>query len=248
MKIMYKKMLAKIILPVCFCTALVSIGQISSAVIPTAPSVPTINVIGTAEQTVAPDFAVLQLGVSTYGDTVRDAKVKNDRIMSDLLKRLANQGVSKDNIRTSNFSVNPNYDYDQSTHSNTPNGYNMSNSVTIKIEDFGKIAAIIDEAAQAGISQINYLNFDIMPNQTTDDNLTATAIANAQHKAEIIAKSLGLNLGPVQTVDIHSDFERSPMVTADSMRAYKFSLSSNTPIEKGILVVSKRVSITYQLR
>lgn len=54
-----------------------------------------IHVSGTATRSVAPNYAILRLGITSEASTVGAAKTTNDRVMSDLIARLANVGITK---------------------------------------------------------------------------------------------------------------------------------------------------------
>lgn len=208
---------------------------------------PVISVVGVAEKQVSPDYAVLRLGLETTGDTVSVAKSKNDRIMSDLVSRLSQIGISKPDIQTTTFSVSPEYIYDPTgKNSNNIKGYRVSNVISVKISDTKKIATVIDQASAAGINQIHYLNFKAERTQEQDDQMVTDAIHNAQHKAQVIAKALGRTLGPVQYINISSDLGGGYRDYSEAL-PFKSVLSSSTPIEEGTLVIKKEVSITYAI-
>mgnify|MGYP001724100982 CR=1 FL=1 len=64
--------------------------------------------------------------------------------MSDLISRLANLGVAKKDIYTSSISINPTSDYQDGKRINT--GYNVSNHVTIKINNLDNVGKVVDAA------------------------------------------------------------------------------------------------------
>lgn len=240
------KSMKKFLLPLCLSAAFLvaPAGNAFAA----DPVVPTINVVGSAEKQINADYALLRLGISTMGSSVNEAKVKNDKIMSDLISRLAQVGVSKQEVQTANFSVNPTYAYNNANGTSPSiTGYTISNTVAVKISDLKKVATVIDESAKAGANEINYLNFEANRSQALDDQLVEEAIKNARHKAEVIAKALGRTLGPIQSVNTYNNRDLYTVQRSDSF-AYKASaLSSTTPIEAGSLTAQKEVSITYTL-
>ena len=54
-----------------------------------------INITGQASRSVAPNYAILTLGITSQNTNINAAKSNNDRIMSNLISQLANLGVSK---------------------------------------------------------------------------------------------------------------------------------------------------------
>ena len=69
-----------------------------------------INITGQASRSVAPNYAILTLGITSQNTNINTAKSNNDRIMSDLISRLANLGVAKKDRYTTSISINPTSD------------------------------------------------------------------------------------------------------------------------------------------
>ncbi|WP_054748846.1 SIMPL domain-containing protein [Veillonella rogosae] len=207
-----------------------------------------IQITGQASRSVAPSYAILTLGITSQNTNINAAKSNNDRIMSDLISRLANLGVDKKDIFTSNISINPTSDYQEGKRINT--GYNVSNHVTVKINNLDNVGKVVDAAVSAGgANDINNLSFQNDVSQQLSDSLTTEAIQNGRHKAEVIAAALGRTLGPVKTISI-STTETSSMDSGYYRNAVmlKASLETTTPVEKGSLVVSQDANITYYLQ
>ena len=206
-----------------------------------------INITGQASRSVAPNYAILTLGITSQNTNINTAKSNNDRIMSDLISRLANLGVAKKDIYTSSISINPTSDYQDGKRINT--GYNVSNHVTIKINNLDNVGKVVDAAVSAGANDINNLSFQNDVSQQLSDSLTTEANQNGRHKAEVIAAALGRTLGPVKTVSISttetstmdSGYYRNPVML-------KAALETATPVEKGSLIVSQDANITYYLQ
>ncbi|MDU8009007.1 MAG: SIMPL domain-containing protein, partial [Veillonella sp.] len=107
-----------------------------------------INITGQASRSVAPNYAILTLGITSQNTNINAAKSNNDRIMSDLISQLANLGVAKKDIYTSSISINPTSDYQDGKRINT--GYNVSNHVTVKINNLDNVGKVVDAAVSAG--------------------------------------------------------------------------------------------------
>ena len=206
-----------------------------------------IHVTGQASRSVAPSYAILTLGITSENTNINAAKSNNDRIMSELVSRLSNLGIAKKDIYTSNISINPTSDYQDGKRINT--GYSVSNHVTVKIIDLNTVGKVVDAAVNAGANDINNLSFQNDPSQQLSDALTTEAIQNGRHKAEIIATALGRTLGPVKTVNISntetSTFDQGYYRSAKLLAA---NLSTETPVEKGSLVISQDADIVYYLQ
>ena len=202
-----------------------------------------IQITGEASRSVAPNYAILTLGITSENANINAAKSNNDRIMSDLISKLGHLGIDKKDIYTSNISINPTSDYQDGKRINT------GNRVTVKINNLDNVGKAVDAAVSAGANDINNLSFQNDVSQQLSDSLTTEAIQDGRHKAEVIAAALGRTLGPVKTVSISTP-QTSSMDSGSYRNAVmlKASLETATPVEKGSLVVSQDANITYYLQ
>ena len=207
-----------------------------------------ISVTGQAVRQVAPSYALLNLGVSSKNTSVQSAKSQNDAIMSKLISSLQHLGVSKNNIQTSNITINPNYDYIDGN--SKLNGYNVNNTVVVRIYDTSSIGKAIDAAIASGASDINSLTFQTDLSQEMEDQLSTSAINDARHQAEVIAKSLGRVLGPVKSASLGTTRTQTMEVNPRyAMLAVKsIDLSSSTPVEKGVMSANKTANVVFYLQ
>lgn len=237
-----KALCAKLLL----CGALLlPMGSGALAAMPTdASTQPEINVTGTASRAIAPSYALLTLGVTSQGDSASLAKSHNDRIMSDLLSKLASLDISKNHIQTSNLSVNP--EYTNAPQGNRITSYTVNNQVRIRINDLGKVSKVIDAAVASGANNILNLSFEAEKSKNLNDQLTTEAIQDGKHRAEVIAAALGRTLGDVKAVSIQSE---PTYYEASNQRMYRVAaLSTSTPVEEGEIHVNQSAQLTFYLK
>src|SRR5437868_2214374 len=70
-----------------------------------------ITLEGHGEVKAKPDMAVITAGVTTQAKTAREALTQNTKAMEKILASLKAQGIEAKDIQTSNFMINPRYDY-----------------------------------------------------------------------------------------------------------------------------------------
>ncbi len=215
------------------------------AAAPEVPKMTTVSVTGESERQIAPDYAILALGLESKANTVAAAKNQNDAVMSTLISQLQQLGISKSDIQTTNFRVSPESYYDNSNQRKN-SGYTVDNTITIKIKDLTQVSKAIDSAAQAGASDIHSLYFGSEKSDSFDDVLTIEAIQEARHKADVIAGALGMSIDGVENIYTQNGPTQEPMYERVGLKAA--ALSTTTPIEAGSLIVRKQVSISYRLK
>lgn len=158
------------------------------------------TVSGTSEVTAVPDTAMISLGVNKNGPTVEGAKEEVNKIINQITNDLKALGVDEKDIKTSNYSVNPNYDYSQG--SQKTNGYSVNATVEVKLKSIEKANNAIDTATKDGATQIGGVQFVINDDQRKklEDQVRREAIQKAKEKASSIAQAAGIHLGRVVDV------------------------------------------------
>ncbi len=207
-----------------------------------------ISVTGQAVRQVAPSYALLNLGVSSKNTSVQSAKSQNDAIMSRLISSLQHLGVSKNNIQTSNITINPNYDYIDGN--SKLNGYNVNNTVVVRIYNTSSIGKAIDAAIASGASDVNSLTFQTDVSQDVEDQLSTSAINDARHQAEVIASALGRTVGPVKSISLGNTHTHVIEVNPRyAMLAVKSAdMSTSTPVENGDMSANKTANVVFYLQ
>ena len=123
-----------------------------------------ITVQGMGEIQVAPDIARVNLGVVTQNvDSVRAAQ-ENATKTDALIKAIKAQGVADKDIQTINYSVNPQYNYNQKPGENKPpqlTGYQVTNTVRVTVRKVTDAGKILDAGVKAGSNDAGSIAFDL---------------------------------------------------------------------------------------
>lgn len=160
----------------------------------------TISVEGQAVKEVIPDLFSVHFSVETKGATSNEAESMNSQIVSELKSKIQNIGLSKDDLKTENYNIYPEYDYSKGQKLT---GYKAVHSLKIKLatEKQDKIGAIIDASATAGAG-ISYISFELSPEleQTSKAEVIKIASTDARIKAESVAEGFNKKLGKLVSV------------------------------------------------
>ncbi len=156
-------------------------------------------VVGEGKVDVIPDTASIDVGITINNlSTAEEAKTQIDIINNRLVAVLKKLGLSSKDIKTTNYSINPNYTYEN--NKNTLSGYDGNATVTVKTQNTQLIPSIIEEATKAGANQINNTQFTVNEPEKYRESARENAIKNAKDQAEKLAKSLGIRLGRVTNI------------------------------------------------
>lgn len=211
----------------------------------------TISVNGQATEKVMPDLISVYFNVETQGDTSKEAEDANSEIVSNLKNTIMSLGFSEKEIKTENYNIYPEYDYQTRTNK----GYRATHSLKIEFatEEKDKIGNVIDAGTNSGAG-ISYINFELSPSleQQYKAQAIKSASEDAKIKAEAIADGFEKNLGRLVSVSLDS-FNYYPWRIYSTSGAEedgvqmpaKEAVTSITPSDRE---VSAYVTAIYKLR
>ena len=154
-------------------------------------------VSGTGRVPVAPDIAILRLGIETQEVSVSEAQAKASEAMDKVMAALTESGVAEKDMQTQNFRIRQRTRWDDEQQQEVVVGYRVTNDVVAKIRDMEKIGDIIDAVVAAGgdFTRINDLGFSVEDPSAYYDEAREKAMDDAKGKAEKTAGLAGLQLG-----------------------------------------------------
>lgn len=207
-----------------------------------------ISVTGIAQTTVTPDLLVIEFGVETNGDSAKSVLDLNSNLLSKSISNLKSLGISEDNLSTSQFSINPLYDYyqDKETgrHTSELIGYQVSNILLVKTDQLDSAAEILDSAVSSGVNKVNSVQFTLSPHSHSvlKDSLIEDAINNAKSKAEIALLPLNQKIIGVQSISLNDFSIPSPMMRTAFVDE---SMFGGTPVFSSENIISTSVNVVF---
>lgn len=223
------------------------------------PIMNSISVQGKGEAISIPDIATFSFTVNETAKTVKEAQDKATEQINGALAAVKAGGVDDKDIKTLSYNINPHYEYVQGVCTvygcpgkSVLTGYDVSQTIEVKVRDLTKAGELFDTIGAAGIQNVNGLTFGIDDIDSVKAIARADAIANAQEKAQKIAKELGVRLVKVSSFYDSSDDMYSPYYSARpemAMGGDVANMSVKSPsIPTGQQKVTATVSVTYEIR
>lgn len=201
-----------------------------------------ISVSGQGRVQGVPDTLTVNIGVSVLRDTADGAVQAAAEAANDLIDGLGSEGVSDDDIQTTNYSIFPEYDFSGDQRELV--GFRVSNELVVKVRDLDNAGAVFDTASAAAGDEIiiNGVQFALEDNEALLDLARAEAWADAESKATQLAELSGVSLGPPTSIS-ESTSALQPVlesrIAADEVAA--------TPIEPGQVPVTVSIAVTYSI-
>lgn len=223
----------------------------------------TITLGGHGEVSAIPDIANIYFTIQKEGKTVKEAQDAVALIEKSALDFLKNNGVAEKDIKTSNSSFNPKYQYVYDAKSLMPcnefgcpprpgknviSGYEASESITVKIRKVDDVGAVMQGLGTTGVSDLNGPNFAIDNEDSLKAEARKKAIDDAREKAKVLAKDLGVTLGRIANFSESGNYYPIMYGKAEMMDSAVSSAPAPAVIPKGENTISSDVTITYEIR
>jgi uncharacterized protein YggE len=207
----------------------------------------TISFDGTGKVVGTPDIATVDMGMTTQNKDVQAALKDNNQKINDLIAKLKQIGIPAADIQTSQFDVNPNYDYSNGKQMIT--GYTASQSVTVKIRNLDLVSNVLDGAGAVGANQVSGLNFTIDNPETLQAAAREKAIADAMSKATILEKQLGVTLTRVVNFSESTGGTPMPYYSMDKSVAMGGAAPTVAPtIQTGSQDIVSNITLTFEIQ
>ena len=228
---------------------LVALGTTMTACAQTQPAAYAIPVDGTllsvsasADARRAPDVATISAGVVTQAADANSAMRANAAQMQKVMAAIREAGIADKDIQTSGVNLNPNYKYAEN-QAPTITGYQASNTVNLKVRDLARLGKVLDALVASGANQVNGPSFEIDQPDAVQDEARRAALAKAQARAGMYAKSLGLQVRRIVSISEGGGFQPPmPMVRMAAM-----AKDAGTEVSPGENTVSANIDVVFEL-
>lgn len=215
----------------------------------------TITVFDTGEIYAKPDLALTTFSVITEAKSVVEAMNENTKKMNAVIDFIKGEGVEDKDLKTTSFSIYPRYEWYETKTCLVPPcpagqrvlvGYEVRQSLQVKIREMSKIGPIIQGAAETGASQVGDLQFTIDKQDELKKQAREEAIKKAKTKAKELAKQLGVKLVKITNF---SESSIIPYFYGLEEALGKGGESAPAPqIETGENKIEVTVTITYAIK
>lgn len=208
----------------------------------------TISVDGTSVIKAMPDQATVNISIESTSKDAKEASAQNAAVMNKIQRDILALSITKDNIKTTDYNLYPVYNRKDNGKQEIT-GYNVSNQITVTVDNIDLVGTVIDTAINAGANSINSVEFSLKNPQSYKDKVLVQAINDARNKADIIARTLGKNV--VNVVSVNSNNSYIEAKTYNSLMYARASADSaagaSSPIQAGDISVKANISIVFEI-
>ena len=205
-----------------------------------------ISVMGTAEINVAPDEAVLNLGVESRDKVLSVAKSQADERVKKVLALARAAGVEQKDIATSVLQMGPDYSEEK-----VPRllGYSVSQTLAITLKDLSRYEALMTQLLEAGVNRVDNVSFRISEDRKYRDEARAKAIAAAREKAVAMASLLGQTVGKPWEISEQPEpnYNYVVQVAANAGENAAYDRPEESTVAPGQVTIRASVKVSFQL-
>ena len=191
------------------------------------------------------DYAAVVVGIITRDDTDPAVAGSHNAAIFDAFRaRLRALGIAGDQIRAT---------YTLSTTTTTtpaanpspapPHGGLAMRQVTIAVEPAARATAVIDAATASGVTSIGTVRYDVRDGESLYREALANGLKDARARADAIAATTHLRLGPIRNVQKSGTRETYAYAPAGAFRAGAVLYTPEAPAVEA----RADVTVTYAL-
>ncbi|HET9280462.1 MAG TPA: SIMPL domain-containing protein [Candidatus Angelobacter sp.] len=223
---------------------LLCLAGVLSAQENTLPKV--VRVTGTSEVKVAPDRAVIELGVQKQNPNASATKRAADQASRRILAALKAQGVDEKDVQTTYLSLQP----ESYTRKGVRISYFVANvTMLITVRDLSRLDSLLEELVKAGGNRIDSIEYEVSDIRKYRDQARELAIKAAREKAQALAQALGQETGKAHSIEEVAEPEYALAgMRANSAYAYEAPAKTLSPsIAPGQKTISASVVVSFDL-
>ncbi|QDK38546.1 SIMPL domain-containing protein [Bdellovibrio sp. NC01] len=213
-----------------------------------------IIVSGSAEKGLDPNMVIMNVEVWSKATTAKQAQQLAATQYKQVKKTFDDFKIKKEDIQTDNYSLNPEYIYDQKTQQNKMVGFRVVNNVLVtfrNVADAGNFldALVVEKKGTDSGVNVNNINWDSDQRQRVETAALADAVHSAKAKAEEIAKAAGVKIKNVARISHGASAIRPPMPMnrGFAMKAMAAGDSAPTELSGGQIKVRVEVTAEYEI-
>lgn len=198
-----------------------------------------LKVTGEGTVSATPDRALITLGAVTEGTDLSTVQKANSVAISNVIRALVGLGIPQSDIQTTEYRVEPQYDYTEGKQ--VFRGYRVTHLLQVTINQIEQTGRVVDTAVANGANSVSNIQFSVAKPEVFYNQALVLAMKNAEQKAVTLATTLGVTLHKIPKLvqEVVEEVRPMPMVLAFAGK------SEATPIQPGQLKITATVNVEY---
>lgn len=186
-----------------------------------------ISVTGEGEIERAPDYARIDVSVSSAADTVGEAVEANNAATERALAHFTARGIAREDVQTVQFQV-----YETPERRN-PDGsliddpaFTAMHQLRVVTRDVDGVGALAGEILALETMTFQSISWGLDRSEEAQDEARRRAVADARRQAGILSEAAGVTLGPIARIS-DADMSPGPRAEMDAMPMMRMSAAAS---------------------
>ena len=176
-----------------------------------------VSVTGEGLVRVEPDMATVRFGVVSVADDPETAREMNAEASSAAMNAVRSLGIEERYIRLETLRLQPHREWVDDRRRYEERGYEAIRQIVLEVHDLEQLPTLVANVVEQGANRLDQVTYDLHERDQARNDALREAVTKARDKAALVAETLGVELGSVQSVNEQSfDFPR-PMYRAETM-------------------------------
>ena len=213
-----------------------------------------VSVTGAAEQEVKPDYAKIQVQTLVFDSSSDLAVEKSENTLQSVLKAIELSGIRLSSIEASDIRKREKRQRNSDHQQLAILGYEVTRSLQFRLDDLERYSDLINQLNAIDFVMEVEGRFDSSQRESIGKILLMEAGEAAREKADLLAKSLGVEVEGVQGISQEREFY-SARISArfhPHVRA-EHAMLSNAPSDMTVLIpdtirLHQWISVVFRLR
>ncbi len=215
---------------------------------PAAADTATVTVSASGTIKLVPDKATVYFGVTSQEATAELAQSKNSEAVQKVMDVLTERGIEGKSIRTTNYSMYPQYDYSEMGEQKII-GYVVYTNMSIQDQNIEDLGMLLSACVAAGINNVDNVSFLCSGYDEAYSQALTQAVEASRAKAETLAAAAGKKLGEAVTItegwqDSSARYEKG--VNSFTMEAAAMD-TAGPAFQPGETEITANVTVTYSM-
>lgn len=206
----------------------------------------TVSVAGTGTASAAADGATVRMAIVARAEKLDAAQSAAAKVTADVLGLTDRLDIDRNKVDTTGATVRPDYRWNRETEEQELRGYIAERQMNVRVDDLGILGQLIEGAVAAGVNQVSPPELHSSNKEETYREALRLAALDARANAEVLAETLGAELGDALSIAAGS---RTPPPPGPQMRLASVAMEADAAAtyNPADLTFSKTVNVVFEI-
>lgn len=209
----------------------------------------TISVTGDGAITLAPDMAVIVIGMQFENPDAGFALDETSRATQAVLDRLNAKGIDPAYVRSGAIQLQPRYSSSVLNSGQQIVGYRAINTVQVDVHALDQLGGLISDLIEDGANRLDRVSFGLQDPSSALDAARHLAVLDAMARADLYAHSAGVDLGVMLRISEQGNtnyrrLDAEPSILAEISRS---SPTLDVPIAPGEIELNASINMVFAI-